>query len=423
MSRQLAVYLFDILVGYLDQDSSGNLSFKYVDDYIGSGKPISQSLPLVPSRIFKHREARPFFGGLLPDEKQRDKIAQNLQISKKNDFAMLKGIGGECAGAITLLISGSIPIKTYDESSYRVITEKDLYGYFTQLPNHPLLTGDGGVRLSLAGAQNKMVVYKNNDQIALTFDGAPSSHIIKPSIANCEDTVFNEGFCLMLAKQYGLNAVEVEICKAITSPYLLIKRYDRYLDDSGKLQRLHQEDFCQALGIPPEWKYQNEGGPTLKQCFDLVRSSTARPAKELLKLLDALFFTILVGNNDAHGKNYSLVYGKAGIELAPIYDVLSTVVYPDLIPHFAMKLDKKSNLNDLYFCNWKQFAVDVGMAFPKVRTRLRTMAQNLPTHANSLQLEFKTRGIDKPIIGKIVTVIQDRAHLILKHLDPPQGLP
>lgn len=412
--KRLAVYLFDILVGYLEQDISGKLSFKYDDVYIMDGKPISQSLPLSP-KIFGHQEVRPFFAGLLPEDTQRKTIAKNLGVSEKNDFAILDNIGGECAGAITLLEPGLKPATTIDPSNYRIINENELRQHIGQLPRHPLLAGAGGVRLSLAGAQSKMAVLKIDNQIALTLQGAPSSHIIKPPILNYEDTVFNEGFCLMIAKKLGLYVVDVEIDKAIDIPYLLVKRYDRYQDNSGGLQRLHQEDFCQALAISPELKYQNEGGPTLKQCFDLVRKSTTRPSQELMRLLDAILFTILVGNNDAHGKNYSLIYGKNSVELAPIYDVICTVVYPDLASHFAMKLVKKDNLADLYPRHWDRFAHEVGLGSPQVRKRLRSMVERLPAEARDVQQEFTTKGHNQPILRKIVDVIEQRTQLVLNH--------
>src|SRR5581483_597958 len=164
-----------------------------------------------------------------------------------NDFALLDRIGGECAGAITLLHAGETPPPVSKEADYRLLDDGELRRILDVLPDRPLLAGEEGVRLSLAGAQDKLPVLVVDGRIALPLHGAPSSHILKPTIRRIEDSVHNEGFCLALAKAAGLDVVAAEIRTVESRPYLLVRRYDRVAGPDGRVQRIHQEDFCQAL--------------------------------------------------------------------------------------------------------------------------------------------------------------------------------
>ena len=179
---------------------------------------------------------------------------------------------------------------------------------------------------------------------------------------------------MRLASKLGLDVAAVEIRAVAGCPYLLVERYDRAVDSDGQVRRLHQEDFCQALGVFTERKYASEGGPTFKTSFDLVRRACTRPAIELLKLLDAAIVQVLIGNADAHGKNYSLLHRDDGIVLAPLYDLLCTVAYPDLSPTFAMKIARRGTLADLKPGDWNSFAEEAGLAPPFVRRRVTELA-------------------------------------------------
>ena len=153
--------------------------------------------------------------------------------------------------------------------------------------------------------------------------------------------------------------------------FLLVERYDRTNDGSGRIHRLHQEDFCQALGVVPEMKYQSEGGPGLAHCFELVRRATRPSAPQVLRLLDYVVFNTLIGNHDAHAKNFSLLYPGRAPVLAPLYDALSTAVYPDLTPKMATKLGSKYHFSEVQARHWDQFAEAAGLA--KAQTRKRVL--------------------------------------------------
>src|SRR5580698_9635821 len=283
MAKTLDVYLHSDLVGHLIQDAGGRMVFDYVESWLNKpgATPLSQSLPL-RTRRFNRNECRGYFAGILPEESTRKIIARNLGISARNDYAMLERIGGECAGAVTFLPEGKdLPKHDYD---YRKLDPKELAGILRELPKRPLLAGEKGIRLSLAGAQDKVAVRIEGEEVSLPLDGAPSTHILKPAVERFRGVVFNEALCMTLAAQMNLPAAKVETRKVEDVEYLQVERYDRKhltIDGAPSVERLHQEDFCQAQNIVSELKYQKEGGPSFKQCFTLLRSMSTAPVLDL----------------------------------------------------------------------------------------------------------------------------------------------
>ncbi|MCX6967647.1 MAG: type II toxin-antitoxin system HipA family toxin, partial [Verrucomicrobia bacterium] len=353
MARILHIWLSDRLVGELQQDDSGQLRFRYAGEWLAlpDAVPLSVSLPL-RAEGFSQKLARPFFAGLLPEEANRALIAKSFGVSKNNDFALLDRIGGECAGAVSLMPEG-IPPTGSEPGAYEAIDEATLAQLLAELPKHPLLAGKAGLRLSLAGAQNKMAIARVGDGYALPLNGAPSTHILKPPSPHFAGLIENECFCMKLAAAVGLKVAAVRIGRAQDSSFLEIERYDRRHLSDGTLERIHQEDFCQALGVAPEMKYQSEGGPGLKRCFELVRSVSSAPAVDLLRLFDAVLFNYLIGNGDAHGKNFSLLYDGGEIRLAPLYDLVCTQAYPELSKTMAMKIGGERNPDSVVARNWR----------------------------------------------------------------------
>jgi len=370
MARVLDVYLNANLTGRLTQDDHGELGFCYDAAWLNraDAMALSVSLPL-RAEPFARRECRPFFAGLLPEEIQRKLVAESFGVSERNDFSLLDKIGGECAGAVSFMPEGQTP--SVKDWSSKPMTLDELATKLQELPKRPLLAGETGLRLSLAGAQSKMAVILRDGRYELPLNGAPSTHILKPQSGRFEDLVENEHFCMALAKSIGLNVAEVSIGRAGDSTFLQIARYDRQHTPDGALRRLHQEDFCQALGCVPENKYQQEGGPGLRECFDLIRRISSAPAVDLLQLLDVVVFNYLIGNGDAHGKNFSLLHETRGTRLAPFYDLLNTQIYPHLDQRFAMKIGKERDPAKVGLSDWqllmKEAGIGVGPALRRVR--------------------------------------------------------
>lgn len=417
MAHDIGVWLFDQPVGTLSL-VGGRLCFQYGQDWLAqpNASALSQSLPLGPD-VFDDRQCRAFFAGLLPEGHLRRLIAQQCQVSSQNDFALLSAIGGECAGAITFVPEGQ-PSYTCEQAGVEWLDEPQLMALLDELPRRPMLAGRDGVRLSLAGAQDKLPVVFDGQRIGLPTGRQPSTHILKPAMASVEDTVFNEGFCLSLAQAMGLPTAQAHIFVAQGREVLLVARYDRRVGVQGQPVRIHQEDFCQALGVVPEMKYQNEGGPDLKACFDLLRKATRPSAPQVLRLLDAVVFNALIGNHDAHAKNFSLLYADPGKNaaptLAPLYDMLCTAVYEHLTPKMAMKLGSKYKFTEVQARHWEQFAQAAGLSKAQTKKRVLQIAQQLPAAARSIQATQPFA--ERPIIVKMVELMDQRAALTIRRL-------
>ncbi|MDD3682924.1 MAG: type II toxin-antitoxin system HipA family toxin [Desulfovibrio desulfuricans] len=417
MNRILEVWLLGQSVGQLIQ-ADGRLSFSYSPRWLQSpsAQPLSRSLPLRPEP-FDDKATRPFFAGLLPEGDKRKLVAMALQVSPQNDYALLNGIGGECAGAVTLLEPGQQPTGLTSEQYVRWLDDGELITILDELPRRPMLAGKDGLRLSLAGAQDKLPVVFVNGHIGLPKQNTPSSHILKPAISAVEGSVYNEGFCMALAMRLKLSVASTSIRRVADRVYLLVERYDRLRQPDGSLQRLHQEDFCQALGVAPEYKYQNEGGPDLTQCFDLIRKATRPSAPQVLRLLDYVIFNALIGNHDAHAKNFSLIYTRRGTVLAPLYDTLSTAVYANLTDKMAMKIGSKYKFTEVQKQHWEQFAQAAGLSPVQVKKRILTLASLLPSEAVSLRHELTTQDLNHDILSEIVGIIERRCQLTCKRLE------
>ena len=417
MNRILEVWLLGQSVGQLIQ-ADGRLSFSYSPRWLQSpsAQPLSRSLPLRPES-FDDKATRPFFAGLLPEGDKRKLVAMALQVSPQNDYALLNGIGGECAGAVTLLEPGQQPTGLPSEQYVRWLDDGELIAILDELPRRPMLAGKDGLRLSLAGAQDKLPVVFINGHIGLPKQNTPSSHILKPAISAVEGSVYNEGFCMALAMRLKLSVASTSIRRVADRVYLLVERYDRLRQPDGSLQRLHQEDFCQALGVAPEYKYQNEGGPDLTQCFDLIRKATRPSAPQVLRLLDYVIFNALIGNHDAHAKNFSLIYTRRGTVLAPLYDTLSTAVYANLTDKMAMKIGSKYKFTEVQKQHWEQFAQAAGLSPVQVKKRILTLASLLPSEAVSLRHELTTQDLNHDILSEIVGLIERRCQLTCKRLE------
>ncbi|MCK5826993.1 type II toxin-antitoxin system HipA family toxin [Candidatus Bipolaricaulota bacterium] len=385
--NNLIVYLNAERVGNLEQDDSGLMQFSYNQAWLEKpgAMPLSRSLPL-QSDMFSGKKARPFFAGILPEEGPRKKVAEILGISDINDFAMLERIGGECAGAVSLFPEGVAPTDPKNARN-RELTEPELRQLIAELPNRPLMVGTDGLRLSLAGAQDKVPVIVRDNRLSLPLDGTPSTHILKPEPDRFPGLAANEIFCMTLAQAVGLNVPNTEYRLIGKKSCILVQRYDRTTDDGGSTIRLHQEDFCQALGFPPERKYQAEGGPMLSDCISLLRDWSTAPVLDIPSFINGLIFNVLIGNADAHGKNYSLLYSGGERRLSPYYDLVSTLAWPSLSKNLAMKIGGCESVNAFTMGDWKRMAKKAGLGWPMIRERMAQICHRVLNELGEVQTQ------------------------------------
>ncbi len=417
MARDLTVYLQGEVAGTLRQGDSGRLTFTYARGWLDrpGARPLSLSLPL-QEEPFDDRLARPYFAGLLPDDLARERLARYLGVSRRNDFALLTEVGGECAGAVAFYPPDTAP-RPVGNGDLTPLDDEALAALLRDLPRRPLHAG-GELRLSLAGVQDKMALVLEDGVFYLPRGNRPTTHILKPAIEQFADTVPNEYFCMLLAARLGIAVPAVEIGTVADVPFLVIERYDRIRSEDGESQRLHQEDFCQALGIPPERKYQSEGGPSLARCFELL-DACARPVLDRLELLRRVLFNYLIGNADAHGKNFALLHRSDGTALAPAYDLLCTTIYRDHTDRMAMKIGGKHRFPEVRPHHWDSFARHASLAPPRVRRDLLAMAERLPIEARILEGELQTtcREAMHPMFDRIIRDAGGRADSVRHLLD------
>ena len=217
----------------------------------------------------------------------------------------------------------------------------------------------------------------------------------------------------MLAARCGLSVSNAQMRRTAKQPYLLVERYDRKWQGND-LIRLHQEDFCQALSVPPENKYEREGGPGISACLDEIQKDSVQPLPDRIAFLNTVIFNYLIGNADAHGKNFSLLYEDGKPRLAPAYDLLSTAVYPELASKMAMKIGGKYEPDDVYLRHWHRLVPDTAVARNVIEKTLSDMATRTLDQASKLHAELKDENITSPVLDSILALIQKRSARLKK---------
>jgi len=409
ITEHLMVTLRNRRVGILSRQN-GQLAFVYDPQWRDDPRshPLSLSLPLRKAP-FADLEARIWFGNLLPEGDLLNTVARRLGRSTGDVFGLLTDLGGECAGAISLLPQGKA---SPEVGRYQPFPEDELFTLVSADPPLPLLAGETGVRLSLAGTQNKVPVYVEGNRIFKTTGPLATSHILKPPIRAAiflPYTVENEAFCMQLAGKLGLIVPKAEVWTVRDQNYYLVERFDRRREQ-GRIERLHQEDFCQALGVEANLKYEESGGPALSAIWRLLRSHSSAPAVDGRQLLRWIAFNFLIGNADAHGKNLALLYDETGsVRLAPFYDLLCTSVYPELDQRMAMRLGGERRPDRLCRRHWEHLAEDLGIAPRAVFGELENLTQTIEQTAEALAGEFNDRyGCVKSTNG-ILEIIRRRS--------------
>lgn len=409
MGQKLSVRLYGKQVGILEQTKTGKLQFTYEDD---SDFAISNSLPL-DKKTFTDKECKPYFNGLLPESDiVRQHIGKMFGINANNDFALLKAIGHDCAGALSLHdINEPVRVQEFIELNAEPQTDEQLLKHIQELPNKPFFTDlSNEVRLSLAGTQDKGAVTVIDGKICLPKNNTPTTHIIKPLIKNLDNTILNEYLCMKSAKGVGINTADVEIGEVKGIQYLLIERYDREIKNN-KVKRIHQEDFCQALGILSINKYQADGGPDIKQCFDLLDIART-PASSRNMLMKLVIFNFLTGNNDAHAKNFSLLYFNTKPVLSPAYDLLSSQMYPNLTKKMAMKIGSSYEKKFATKSSFEKMCDDIGYSYKMFKKEFEEISHKLP---EVLKEGFSklSGSFDDSVLKNIKAVVKENSKIDL----------
>lgn len=416
-TKKEALYVFyqDKIVGNITKHTDDTISFSYDQAWVNH----PDSFDLVPSmprraEAFGNVVTKAFFENLLPEGHGRDRINQLYKDVTKDSFKFLKLFGEDCAGAFVISTNKKFPQEVdTDEVEELAVEEldkaleqkKDLATYVHQKHKG---------RFSLAGAQDKIAVIFHEGKLYIPTKGGATTHILKPPISrygNGVDTVFNELYAMRLAQGVGLNVAPSFILKG-KFPYYLIERYDREVDQTGKVIRLHQFDFCQAHGFLSSDKYEEDGGPSLEADFDLIRKQSNLPTSDLQAMLDWLCFNLIIGNNDSHSKNLSFLRTDKSYRLAPFYDLLSTAVYSGISSRFAFGLGKKAQ-KQYYWYNIREHhlfstAKNLGVNRMLLKNSLSQMTAKLESALPRVHLQLSKEVGEKRIFEKMDRLILKR---------------
>jgi serine/threonine-protein kinase HipA len=411
----LPVYFEQRVIGTIDVDKNGP-SFSYDSDWVGlrGAFPISTTMPLKSERIASNTFL-PWAANLLPESEQLQTLGQLLGMARGDVIGLLSAIGGDTAGALSF----NQPGRTSSVLWRLVGKPEELERIIEELPNKPFLVGEEGVSMSLAGVQSKLAVAVDEDRrICIPMNGSPSTHILKPDSPRLWGGVQNEAFCLTLARRMKIPTPDVITGQAGKRTYLLVKRYDR-TNVGGRWRRLHQEDYCQALGKPPSAKYESNQtgirGPTLKDMFDATRRHM--PPTEIVRLLDMVVVNVLACNTDAHAKNYSILIRAGGASLAPMYDVMCGEVWESVTKNLAQRIAGKSRGDHLKGRHWQRFARECGLNPSQVIDRVGALAKSAIAEAGATASEVAAMPAGAhAILEQTRQAVERRARALLAQL-------
>lgn len=425
MTEQLTVALFDQPIGLLavNEPSPNPEDWKltYLPGYLDSKTPIPLSVAMELRREpYSGAVVRNWFCNLLPEGAVREAVVTRLRIPTNDDFALLAAIGGECAGAVSLY-NPKVGTEKIEGSS-----ETDLA---TLLHAQGADIGEGTwallgtpLRLSLAGAQDKIAVIAESDaRLRLPGPNESSTHILKPDSHRFPGLRDLEALGLALARAVGLDAAHARPVKVADRSALLIERYDRQSIAGATTRRLHQEDFCQALGYPGELKYQSQGGPGLAAFSKLIRRLGLGPAA-VQGLLDWAVFNALIGNADAHAKNLSLLRDIEGrLKLAPFYDLVPTLALSERLVDRtpALRVGTAQRIDQISPEDWRLFAQDAGYAPRFVLNRVAELADAIREGLQPVGAQLIEQGSDPARIQSAIEVISNSAQHAGRNLEKP----
>lgn len=418
-SHSLTLWADDQQVATLSHEPlDDRWSLDYSPHWVGTRQafPLSPALPLVrPAAGYAVGAVKRFVENLLPEGRALDIIATTSRVSRSNVFALINALGAETTGAFRFWRSGEAPPPSLAATPPREVTRDELNQRLSEREAIPLAVWDGKVRMSIAGVQDKLMVWLDRplDEGGRMFLVEPplaSTHILKPEPDRklTPHLVVNEHFCMSLARRMGLPAAAVGIYRT-PRPVLVVDRFDRSVSKANGetvVQRLHVIDACQARDLPVTYKYERNFGSgehvrniregvSFGRLFELAEQTVNKASARLVLLRWALF-QFLIGNSDAHGKNFSFFVRPQGLEPAPWYDLVSVLQYPGLDHEFAMAYGDAFSLDEVGAFQLADFAQRCGIdrrLLKREALRLAKLAiEQAPSQANAADYLEEERG-------------------------------
>jgi serine/threonine-protein kinase HipA len=409
MSKELIALVENREIGRVRRESNGKLLFTYDEEWRNSAEafPMSLSMPL---GLAEHGNAKidAFLWGLLPDnERILDQWGRRFHVSSRNAFGLISHVGEDCAGAVQFVLPETVnAIRRQSPADVEWLNATTIAQRLRSLrADHAAwrLPRDTG-QFSLAGAQPKTALLFLNGRWGIPSGRIPTTHILKPPTGEFDGHAENEHFCLELARSVGMIAPNSSVMRFENEIAIVIERYDR-IRVAGRLERVHQEDMCQALALPPTRKYESEGGPGVAAIFSLLRTNSTNPEADSLGFLDAVAYNWLIAGTDAHAKNYAILLAAEGqVRLAPLYDLASVLPYPDFDVHrirLAMKLGGEYRLQEIGLRQWRKLAAEVRLDPQQAVSRVVEMANAISDRVGEVVRRLKKEGLTHPILGSL----------------------
>lgn len=414
------------VVGHVEQNLQGKLRFTYDQvwrDWPGA-YPLSLSMP-IGRREHEDEKIRPYLEGLLPDNDWiLRRWGSQFHVSARNPFTLLAHVGEDCAGAVQFCRPDRVAeLRNEVHPPVRWLSDAEVAEILRELRTENAtgrVTADPGY-FSLPGAQPKTALLYQDGQWGVPSGRTPTTHILKPPLGDLEGFAENEHLCLRLAGALGLPVARSEVMRFDSEAAIVVERYDR-LAVGEQIMRVHQEDFCQALGIPPRIKYEAEGGPGAAAMAAVLREFSSAPDEDLDTLLRALALNWAIGGTDAHAKNFSLLIATRQVRLAPLYDVASILPYPRRIPlqkaNLALRVGGEYRIPKIGRRHWERLVTEMGLGRDAVE-QVREVVREAPGRMEEVCAGARGEGISHPVVDTLEEAIRRHAATCMKTLDQP----
>lgn len=415
--RVLIALLDGARVGLVEQDGRGRLRFIYDDAWRRdtNAYPLSLSLPLSAAE-HGHDPTNAFLWGLLPDSTRTlEHYGRVFGVSSGNPVALLSRMGGDCAGAVQFASPDNVERLTASRSAEHVhwLSEDEVADELRSVRQTgvPSTSVHASGQFSLAGAQPKIALLEEGGRWGKPSGRTPSNVILKPPTGEFSGFVENEHFCLEVAKFLNLGAVSSRVLQFGEERAIVVERFDRAKRGRSYI-RIHQEDACQALGVMPTRKYENDGGPGISRVIGLLRDASSNPQDDILRFLHMTALNWVIAATDAHAKNYALLHASGGaLRLAPFYDVLSYLPYGDDALHrvkLAMSIGGEYLVRRVNRHCWESLAKLSGLDTTDVLDIVRDVVARVPTAVESATDAAVDSGLDSTVIRTLNTRIIGR---------------
>lgn len=422
--HSLQVYDGQTRIGEIRYDArNDHFSFAYNQDWLNrlNAYPLSPAMPLHGDAPQSNTIKR-FLENLLPEGRALDIASAHYNVTKNNIFALIRQLGQETAGALSFVSDEQSQAKV--QTSKREVALAELAERIEKRNDIPFMVWDGKVRMSMAGYQDKLALYKEEEKLFLVEGALSSTHILKPEPVDerLSCLVANEHYCMTLAARMGLHAAPVSILR-LPAPALLVQRFDR-VRDKESVTRLHMIDACQALDFPVSYKYERNlgngrdvrdirDGVGFQKLFSLQQAAVSK-VKTVRAMTAWAIFQFLIGNSDAHGKNFSFYCRREGLEPTPFYDLVSVVQYDHILHEMAMAYGDEFELDKITAFALADFAHQTGLDRRYFSREMKRLAKLALEQAPLVTSEPVYQGEEQALVQKIAAFVQQQAKRLLE---------